>query len=166
MPHLGFPRTSSAHERPLIFHSLVSFSAKRIGIPRETKRPDEISPRGKRRDRCKAFYCGGRPRFRTFAPPSTFTRNYRERTPGTRTRKETSRWRFSPIRVVERSKKGVRATPVCTAGVFRFWIVMARASKKRKLEDRVESSLEEVLYFRFRGEVVSTRVLFCTRKDV
>lgn len=36
---------------------------------------------------------------------------------------------------------------------------MARASKKRKLEDRVESSLEEVLYFRFRGEVVSTRVL-------
>lgn len=34
-----------------------------------------------------------------------------------------------------------------------FWIVMARASKKRKLEDRVESNLEEVLYFR-RGEVV------------
>lgn len=30
---------------------------------------------------------------------------------------------------------------------------MARASKKRKLEDRVESNLEEVLYFR-RGEVV------------
>lgn len=76
---------------PLIFHSPVSFSAKRIGILRETKRPDEISPRGKRRDQCKAFYCGGRPRFRSFAPPSPFTRNYRERTPGTRTRKETSR---------------------------------------------------------------------------
>lgn len=83
---------------PLIFHSPISFT-KRIGIPRETKRPDEISPRrGEERPMQSVLLRRTPPAFELSRHPCPLTRNYREGTPGTRTRKETSRRRrFSPV---------------------------------------------------------------------
>lgn len=95
------------------------------------------------------------PAFELSRHPCPLTRNYREGTPGTRTRKETSRRRrFSPVV----SRGAFQETGQSHSGhaVFRFRIVglaMARVSKKRKLEE-IESRVAQ------KGFIFSSRGIF------
>lgn len=124
-------------------------------------------PAGERRDRCKAFYCGGRPRLSNFratpAPSREIT--VKERPELERGRKPLVEEDFPLLWVVERSKKRVRATPGTPSSGFGSWGSRwhtFRRSGSWKRQSREQ--LRRVLYF-LRGVRRYFQLDFCSARE-